>query len=38
MHTLEKVYQRCKEESKADFVHVQAYLAEKAAKAAEEEE
>ena len=38
VHTLEKVYQRCKEESKADFVHVQAYLAEKAAKAAEEEE
>ena len=38
VHTLEKVYQRCKEESTADFVHVQAYLAEKAAKAAEEEE
>ena len=38
VHTLERVYQRCKEESKADFVHVQAYLAEKAAKAAEEEE
>ena len=37
VHTLEKVYQRCKDESKADFVHVQAYLAEKAAKAAEEE-
>ena len=38
VHTLEKVYQRCRDESKADFVHVQAYLAEKAAKAAEEEE
>ena len=37
VHTLEKVYQRCKEENKADFIHVQAYLVEKAAKAAEEE-